>query len=314
MLSAGVSSGLGELTRAEELGAPARVPGALLGQLRDLVALTKPGIVAFCAGETASGLWLAAGALPWTTSLAAVCGTSLAVAAGNALNMLVERDTDRLMQRTRHRPLPAGRLSPRTALLLGLGSGASGLTLLACAVSPLTALLAAVALASYVLLYTPLKRVSPHALLVGAVPGAMPALIGWSAAHGALGAPGLALFALMACWQLPHFVAIALYRGSEYARAGIRALPLVIGPARARRFALLTTALLLPLGWTVGQLGGLGGPSRALLLLGAGHLLWRGLRCLGPRGGLRGPRAFFGATLIYLPLVWLSLALHLVWR
>lgn len=289
-----------------------RAQGALLRVAQDLVALTKPGIVAFCAGETASGLWLAHRALSWTSTAAVLLGTSLAVAAANALNMVVERDTDRLMPRTRQRPLPAGRLRPRTGVLLSVVCGATGLALLASVVSPLTALLAAAALASYVLVYTPLKRLSPHALLVGAVPGAMPALIGFTAGNDGLGAAGLALFALMVCWQLPHFVAIALYRHAEYARAGIRALPLVIGLDGARRYALLTTALLLPLTGAVGYFGGLGGLSWALLLLGSAGLLGRGLGCLGAQGGPRGARAFFGATLIYLPVLWVGLALHAV--
>ncbi|MBK8482678.1 MAG: protoheme IX farnesyltransferase [Proteobacteria bacterium] len=313
MLSARANQGLGGLASAEEVLPRGRAaPGLLLRTTHDLIALTKPGIVAFCAGETASGLWLAGGATRWGECGAVVVGTGLAVAAANTLNMVVERDTDRLMQRTRHRPLPAGRLRVRSALLLALVCLTVGLSLLALVVNPLTALLAALALAIYVLAYTPLKRISHHALLVGAVAGAMPALIGWTASKGSLGAAGFALFALMACWQLPHFASIALYRSAEYARAGIRALPLVIGADGARRYALLTTALLLPLALAVGDFGGLRLPSRALLLAGGALLLWRGLACLGPRSGPRGARSFFAATLLYLPVLWAGLALQVI--
>src|SRR5438552_13144667 len=135
--------------------------------------------------------------------------------------MYLERDTDALMARTMNRPLPAQRLEPMLALKLGVALAAVSVPLLTFAVGALPGLLASIALVSYVLLYTPMKRHSAAALLVGALPGAIPPLIGWTAATGRLDLPGVLLFAVMFLWQVPHFLAITLFRKDEYARAGL---------------------------------------------------------------------------------------------
>src|SRR5207249_1979750 len=160
------------------------------------------------------------------------------------LNQYLERDIDRLMARTRNRPLPAQRLDRRVALALGIALAALSIPILTWAGGTMTGLLAAIALTSYVLVYTPMKQVSPHALLVGAVPGAIPPLIGWTAAMGRPTLPGLALFGVLFFWQLPHFLAISIYRKEDYARAGFKVLPVVRGE-RVTRFAILGYTLLL---------------------------------------------------------------------
>src|SRR5262249_24541460 len=143
---------------------------------------------------------------------AALLGTTLVVAGANALNMYLERDVDALMTRTRNRPLPSGRLPAEAALAFGVATSALAIPILTFAVNPLTGGLGAISLIIYVLAYTPLNRRSTSALLVGAVPGAMPPLMGWTAVTGQLDAAGIALFLILFVWQLPHFIAISLFR------------------------------------------------------------------------------------------------------
>ena len=131
------------------------------------------------------------------------------------------------MRRTQDRPLPSGRLQPQTVLMVGCASATVGLVYLAQAVNLTTSLVGAVSLVCYLFVYTPLKRVTWLNTLVGAVPGALPPLMGWTAARGELSSEGLALFAIQACWQLPHFMAIAWIYRDEYARAGFKMLPVV---------------------------------------------------------------------------------------
>jgi heme o synthase len=187
----------------------------------------------------AGGMWLAPGPRDAVRAVALLLGTTLVVGAANALNNWLERDVDARMRRTRDRPLPAGRLHPRVALALGLGLPAVALPALGWFTNGLTATLAALALFSYVVVYTPLKQRSPLALVVGAVPGAIPPLMGWTAVTGRLDAGGLALFAVLFCWQLPHFLAVSIYLQDDYARGGLRVFALEHGewwpPPSARR-------------------------------------------------------------------------------
>jgi heme o synthase len=202
----------------------------------DLIQLTKPRITTIVVATCAAGMAIAPAPVPAATALLALLGTALIVASANALNMWWERDTDGLMARTRQRPLPAGRLTPDVALFFGLALGASSIPMLM-AVNLLTAALGLIALVTYVLAYTPLKRITPLALWVGAIPGAMPPLMGWTSATGSLHTPsswaGVLLFAFLFAWQLPHFNAIALFRAEDYARAGLK----VVAATRGARVA-----------------------------------------------------------------------------
>jgi len=223
--------------------------------VRDLVALTKPRITALVLLTTAGGLGLAPGELPWHLHLVTVLATGLVVSAASTLNNYLERDTDALMQRTRRRPLAAGRISPQLALYFGLALAAISIPALVFLVHPLPGLLAFIAFVSYVWLYTPMKRMSTDALLVGAVPGAMPPLIGWTAVTGTIDLAGLVLFMVLFVWQLPHFLAIAIYCGEDYARGGHKVHPVVRGVESAKRWATIWAAaqlavslLLVPLG------------------------------------------------------------------
>ena len=201
----------------------------------DLIALVKPRITTLVVFTTAVGLWLAPVQLSWPRIALTLAGTVLIVAAANALNMYLERDTDALMARTANRPLPAGRMDPAVALKFGVGLAAVSVPLLTLFVGALPGLLASSALIIYVLLYTPLKRRSSTALLVGGVPGAIPPLIGWTAATGRLEVTGVLLFAVMFLWQVPHFLAITLFRKEEYAKAGLVVQPNEPGGEQAAR-------------------------------------------------------------------------------
>jgi protoheme IX farnesyltransferase len=201
----------------------------------DLFALTKPRLTVIVFATTACsvrlGLRMAEALSPRSISsiVLAFIGTILVIGGANALNMYLERDTDGLMQRTRNRPLPAGRMAPHTALWFGVALSSSALAILFAAVNVTTGLLAAFALITYVLVYTPLKRRTTLALPIGAVPGAIPAILGWTAVTGTIGAPGVILFGILFLWQIPHFLAIATFRRGDYQRAGLKVLPVERG-------------------------------------------------------------------------------------
>jgi protoheme IX farnesyltransferase len=246
---------------------------------RDVLALTKPRLSGLVVATFMGGMWLARTPVAPLRAFTALLGTILIVSAANALNMYLERGTDGLMSRTRTRPLPEGRLPPLVALLLGVTLALLATPLMVISGGALFAGLGLLAFYSYVCVYTPLKRLSWIALYVGAVPGAMPPLMGWVATRGEVDAAGLVLFAVLFCWQIPHFVAIAVYRAEEYDRAGIQVLPVQKGVTtsivHAVVFAVLTlaaTVALVPLGvagWIfLCAAIGLGVPLVALSLVG----------------------------------------------
>jgi len=210
-----------------------------------LVELGKPGVAGLVMVTMLCGALVAPGPRPLGRLLIAMLGTALVVAAANALNMYIERDTDALMRRTASRPLPSRRLSPEVALWFALFCGVVGLSVLALFVNLASTGLAFAALASYVLAYTPLKRTTDYALHVGAVPGAIPPLIGWASMTGSLAPRAWPLFLILLVWQLPHFLAIATFRREDYARAGLVVQPNASGLAATKRSILIYSALLL---------------------------------------------------------------------
>jgi protoheme IX farnesyltransferase len=275
--------------------------------VRDLVSLAKPRITLMVLITTAGGLALAGGVSP-LTSILTLLGTALVVGSANTLNCWLERDSDRLMARTRNRPLPDGRMQPRVALWFGLLLGALAIPLLALGVNPLTGALAAIALVSYVAVYTPMKQKSPAALLVGSVPGALPPLIGWTAATGRLEWAGIVLFGILFFWQLPHFIAIAIFRQEEYVRAGIKVLPAVRGLRVAKIHAVLHSLLLLAVTLLLVPLHVAGTLYLVTaLVLGLG-MVFISIRGLSPAAGPKWARQLFAASLIYLPLLFVALA------
>lgn len=280
----------------------------MMHRLRDFVALTKPKVTRMCLVIAAGGMALAPEAISLWTAVAAVVGTALAVGSANALNMWWERDADKVMARTRKRPLADGRMEPSHALTFGIALGVFAVALLALTVNPLTAALGAFALVTYVLVYTPLKYRSPLALVIGAVPGAIPALMGWTAATNSVDTPGLVLFGLLLVWQIPHFIAIALFRKTDYARAGIQVVPVVRGDAVARRQMFAWTTALIPVSVALTPLGVTGAFYFVVALVGGAALLIISIQGLMAEGGKRWARRYFIATLIYLPLITLGIA------
>ena len=186
-------------------------------RLTALVLLTT--LVGFYAGST--------GPMDYWRMLHTMLGTALLACGASALNQLLERDLDAKMRRTESRPLPAGEMTPDRVLFIGVLLSAVGLLYLAYAVNPLTSFLGAVTLASYLFVYTPLKRSTTLNTFVGAVPGAVPPLMGWTGATNQMSAAGWSLFAILFLWQLPHFMAIAWLYREDYARAGFKMLPVV---------------------------------------------------------------------------------------
>lgn len=285
------------------------------GRLADLLELTKPRItllvgitalVGFKLGATTMGgqVVTAAGVAHGAGLLvSALTGILLVAAGASALNQVMERDVDGLMRRTASRPLPAGRLGVETARVFGIGLTAVGLALLAWQVNALTTILAAATVASYLLVYTPLKRRSPLCTLVGAVPGALPPVLGWAAARGALDWGAAALFAILFIWQLPHFLAIGWLYREDYARGGMPMLPVIDpdGHLTARHIA-VTSASLLPVSLAPTLLGLTG-----MLYFGGAVVL--GLVTLGLGLALARSRSkpdarrLFLASIAYLPVL-----------
>jgi heme o synthase len=229
------------LPLAGERGAKRRVRA-----IADYLELSKSRIVMMVLMTTAGGYVIGAHPFDAIVLLHTLIGTALVAAGTNALNQYVERDLDAIMRRTRRRPLPAGRISPRAALIFAAAISVAGTLYLGLLVNWLTAFLGAFTLASYIFVYTPLKRVSTICTAVGAIPGAIPPLMGWTAATGALGLGGWIAFGILFFWQLPHFMAISWMYREDYARGGFRMLSVVDddGKAVARQAILYSLALL----------------------------------------------------------------------
>ena len=196
---------------------------ALLKFIRDLIELVKARLTLLVLLTTAVGFYLGAeGPINWTALLHTVLGTAAAAAGAAALNQWWEYKLDAMMDRTRSRPVPAGRMRPVEALVVGSGFSIFGVTYLALASNALSAALAAITIIVYIFGYTPLKLISNFNTALGAVPGALPPMIGWAAARGTLNAGAWMLFAILFFWQLPHFFAIAWMYREDYARAGFQ--------------------------------------------------------------------------------------------
>lgn len=273
------------------------MPGAA-----DFFALTKPRIVLLVLLTAAVGFYLAApDDIGMVLFVHALVGTALVAAGSSALNQVAESDVDALMARTAQRPVPAGRLSRPAGAAFAATLGALGTGYLAVFVNPLTAGLAVATLGSYVLLYTPLKRRTSLSTLVGAVPGALPILGGWTATGTGLGAPAWSLFGIMFLWQMPHFLALAWLYRDDYARAGLRMLS--VGDEGGQRTfgqALLYAAALVPVS-LVPTLVGLAGPLYfgGALALGLWFAVTAGLAVR--RRSTPAARRLFLVSIAYLP-------------
>jgi protoheme IX farnesyltransferase len=278
----------------------------MLTPIKDYVELTKPTITWLILGSTAVGYYfgLGAGEARWLVLFHTLLGTGLLASGTATLNEWYEHEADAKMRRTEARPIPSGRVRPAGALAFGLVLAALGFADLALGANLVAAMWGLATLATYLLLYTPLKQRTRHATTIGAFPGAMPPLIGFAAAAGALSAQAWVLFAILFLWQFPHFLAIAWMYREDYARAGIVMLPVVEpdGKSTARQIV-IASLLLIPVSLAPGFLHMTG----TLYLFGALALgivfLSAGLRVAFERTRLRARQVLL-ASVIYLPLLY----------
>lgn len=278
--------------------------------MKAYIELTKPRITWLILMSTGIGYYFGLeGAARWIVLLHTLFGTALLASGTATLNQWYERDADSRMVRTGRRPLPAGRISASKAFWYGIALVAAGMLDLALGVNLLSALLGFATVASYLCLYTPMKQKTWWSTTVGAFPGAMPPLIGFAAAHGSLTGEAWTLFAIIFLWQFPHFYAIAWMYRDDYARAGIRMLPVVEPDGRSTaRQILLFAVLLIPVSLLPGFLRMTG-----VFYLGAALLLgiWflRAARAVAVERSIASARGVLKASVIYLPLLYVALVL-----
>jgi protoheme IX farnesyltransferase len=280
----------------------------------DFVTLTKPRLNLLVLITTLAAVYLAAPeGIPLATLLHTVVGTALVAGGAAALNQVWEWRTDSLMRRTAGRPVPSGRIRVAEGTGFGIALSVAGLAQLALAVSLLSSIVAAATLASYLFAYTPLKRRTSLSTLVGAVPGALPPVIGWAAATGTIGVPAFVLFGIVFFWQMPHFLAIAWLHREDYARAGIPLLP-VLEPdgRRTGHQALLYAAVLWPVSLSPAVVGLAGAPYVVVAtLLGFALITLSGLFARARTAA--NARRLFLFSITYLPVLWGMLVIDRLW-
>lgn len=290
-----------------EIGASRRVA--------DFFELAKPRVVLMVLITAFVGFYVASAEMPnYLRLLQMIFGTALAAGGTLALNQYLERETDALMERTRRRPIPDGRLQPREALWFGISITLAGLGYLALTVNFLSALVTAFITLSYLVLYTPMKPRSSLCMLVGAVPGALPPVIGWVAVRGNFDVTAWVLFAIMFLWQVPHTLAIARVYREDYAKAGIQFLPVIEPDGHSTNRQIISHSAALLVVSLLPTLLGLAGPVYFLVAftLGVGFLVY-GIRLVLESTLKRARQLLFG-SLIYLPVLLLVMALDRIPR
>lgn len=294
------------MATSEVVAAPAQVPGeleTLTSRLRDFYTLTKPEVNLLILMTTSAGYYLAShGAFRFAGLINTLIGTLLVASGTATLNQWMERIWDGQMRRTANRPIPSGRMRSWHALLFGILLSVAGGAYLFATVNRLSAVLAISTLLSYLLVYTPLKRVTPLCTLLGAIPGAMPTLIGWAGASGAIDLQAWFLFAVLFLWQFPHFLAIALMYKADYARAGYKMLPGFDLDSRFTRVEIVafTIALIIT---TMLPLIDRGGPVYVVgMFLAGAFLLYHSLKLASSASTVLA-RRLVHASVIYLPVV-----------
>ena len=275
-------------------------------RVADYVALAKPRLNLLVVATSLAGFVMAHGDLTnLVLVLSTVIGTALVASGASAVNQVYERRTDALMQRTRMRPMADGRLAPSEALRYAFVLCAAGLILLALGANILSAVVAFATLVSYAVIYTPLKLRTSFATVIGAVPGALPAVIGWTAGANNLSSGAWILFAIVFLWQLPHFLAIAWMCRDDYARAGFPMLPVIEPDGRSTgRQSVAYAAALLPVSLAP-TIAGMAGPAYFIgaLLLTLGFLALT-IRFARSRSNADARAVFFG-SITYLPILWI---------
>ena len=302
-----MSSGSTEAyTVSQPIGVPVR--SQIVTRLADYLELTKPRIAVMALVTVSVGYLLgSAGVWRGTPFAHAMFGIALVAAGSSIFNQLMERTTDSRMERTADRPLPSGRITPYEAMALGLLCSAAGTVWLLINVNLLTAILGLATLLLYVGVYTPLKQRSSLCTAIGAVPGALPPVLGWTAAGGTLDWSAFSLFALLFLWQFPHFLAIAWIYRDDYSRAGLKMLPESEGGVRlVGGFAVAYALALLPVSLLPSELALAGtGYAMAAVVLGAGYLVCAVL--FARNETTKTARRLLLSSLIYLPTLLLIL-------
>jgi protoheme IX farnesyltransferase len=278
---------------------------------RDFVALAKPRLNLLVVASTLVGYAMAPGEpLAFLNVCGLLLGTGLVAGGASAFNQVIERDLDAMMRRTRTRPLPDQRLQPMEGILFASAATLAGLLLIVVASNLLAAAVALATLLSYVVVYTPLKRRTSFGTVIGAIPGALPPIIGWAAVEGALPAEPWVLFGIMFLWQLPHFLAIAWMYREDYARAGFPMLPVIEPDGRSTgRQAVVYAAALVPVSLAPSVLGMTGGIYFGGALVLGLAFLWLTLRFARSRSAADARRVFFG-SIVYLPVLWILMIVN----
>jgi heme o synthase len=278
-------------------------------EVADYIALLKPRVMSLVVFTGFVGLYLAPGHIhPLLACIAVLC-IAIGAGAAGAINMWYERDIDALMDRTRSRPLPAGRMAPGDALGFGAVLAVASVIVMGLALNGAAAALLALAIVFYVFVYTvALKRRTPQNIVIGGAAGAFPPMIGWAAVTGSIGLPAVALFALIFFWTPPHFWALSLYRAGDYAKAGVPMLPVISGTRETKKQMLLYTLVLWPVAlapyWL--HVAGLVYGAAALALS-----VWFTLLALAVwrDPGTRSAPRMFGFSILYLFLLFALMAL-----
>jgi len=282
-------------------------------RLHDFYELTKPRMNLLVVLTTTVGFYMAStAAIDWLLLMHTVIGTALTAAGAAVLNQLVERDFDKLMPRTRNRPLPAGRISPIEALLFGAALGIAGIAYLAVLVNVLTAVLGAITLLTYLFIYTPMKRWTTLNTIIGAIPGAIPSMMGCTAVERHLSTCAIALFLILFFWQMPHFLAIAILYRQDYAAGGFKMLPVIDEDLNCTGHQIVLYAMALVPVSLMPTMVHIAGTFyfAAAVLLGLGFLTY-GILCAVKKTRIDARKLFF-ASIIYLPLLLLVMMLDKV--
>jgi protoheme IX farnesyltransferase len=273
------------------------------------VVLTKPDVTFLVVITTVAGFYLGSpsGPLNWMLLLHTLLATMLVAGGTAALNQYVERDMDAVMRRTAMRPLPSGQLQPREVILFGVSTIVVGVVWLALKVNGMAALVAVATMVLYLGVYTPLKTRTPLATAVGAVPGALPPLIGWAAAHGSISPGAWVLFAILFFWQFPHFMAIAWMYREDYARAGIKMLPVVEPDGKSTFRQIVTTSAILVWVSALPSVVGMAGISYFFGALALGMFLLQVSLCANRHRTKARAKWLMHATVAHIPilLVWM---------
>ncbi|MBT3984364.1 MAG: protoheme IX farnesyltransferase [Bacteriovoracaceae bacterium] len=278
---------------------------------KDLLQLTKPKLSGLVIFTSAAGMLLAPGEISFAQGAWATLLITMVVASGAVLNSFLEWKLDKKMARTKSRPLPAGRMSPELALWFGVLLSVISLPLLVFTVNTLTAFLGFIAWSTYLFAYTPMKKRTPLAVAVGAIPGALPPLMGWAACAGGLDAMAWSLFIILCVWQIPHFLAISIVHRLDYHNAGVMVLPNLEGIDVTAKCIFATTLLLYAVSFLPGFVSTtFAGYSVAALLLGAVLAFFSWKTCAHSSQtsqSFKWSKAYFWSTIAYLPLLFICM-------